>query len=451
MSALPPPTARRAVPGTPGSGRPRGVSRLTRVTDVALGVLYLALAGALVVTAVLVYDQTFTGRVEVQLQTGTVGNNLRPGADVKVRGVVVGRVQQVDATTGGARLTLDLQPVEAERIPSGVTARLLPKTLFGERYVDLQVPGGTGGSTVADPLADGDVIRQDTSQRAAELEDLFDKLLPALTAVQPDKLSATLGELVALLRGRGQEIGDVMEQWSAYVQKLNPEVPQLAADLGALGRVASDYSEALPDLLTALEDFSVTSTTLVEERDQLRTVIAGVIGAADDSERWLSANESTIRVLSASSRDALRAVGPYAWQFPCLFASARAYGPAMAQALGAGTGQPGLRVEVQVVPPANPTVTPSREPHCPYVPAGIGDAPGSSAPRGPGGSGGAGGAGSGGDPGTLQGLGPINSPEENQMTAEIFSGTLGVAPDAFPSWGTLVLGPLARGADVVLR
>lgn len=452
MSAVPPPSARASRPGAPGTpgGPPRGVSRGARLADVGLGLVYLGLAAALVIVTVLVYDQTFSQKVQVRLETGSVGNNLRPGADVKVRGVVVGRVQQVDATTGGAELTLDLQPDEAARIPAGVTARLLPKTLFGERFVALQVPEGTGGAAASDPLRDGSRIQQDSSPRAAELEDLFDQLLPTLTAVQPEKLSATLGELVALLRGRGAEIGDVMDQWARYVQRLNPEVPQLAADLGSLGRVATQYSQALPDLLDALQSFSVTSETLVQERDQLRTVLAGVIGASDDSEQWLAANEDTITVLSSSSRRALGAVAPYATEFPCLLASARAYAPAIGKALGAGSSRPGLRVQVQVVPPGSgPTGPSSTRPHCPYVPAGLGGRD-STAPRvAPRTSGAP--AGARPDPVTLAGLGPANSPEENQMTAEVFSGTLGISPDRFPAWGTLVLGPLARGAEVVVR
>ena len=92
-----------------------------------------------------------------------------------------------------------------------------------------------------------------------------------LQAVQPEQISATLSELVALLRGNGADLGDTMVEWTAYLRKFDPEVPQLTDDLGALRRVADTYAEALPDLLTALDNFTVTSTTLVDERAQLQT------------------------------------------------------------------------------------------------------------------------------------------------------------------------------------
>ncbi|MFB9314520.1 MCE family protein [Nocardioides plantarum] len=424
-----------------------------RLLDVGLGLVYLTVAGALVLTSVLVYLQTFTDTVEVELTTGSVGNNLRPGTDVKVRGVQVGRVADIEVSDTGAVLTLALDPDRTGAIPADVKARLLPKTLFGERYVALQVPAGTD-LEVADPIADGDRIGQDTSREAVELEQVFDELLPVLTAVQPEKISATLSELVALLRGNGADLGDTMAEWTAYVRKLNPEIPQLTDDLGALGRVAGNYSEALPDLLTALDDVSVTSATLVDERAQLQTLFSAVVSSADTTRGWLDANEDTIRVLSAESRRALRAVEPYAEEFPCVMASARKFVPAMDAQLGAGTGRPGLRIEVTVVPDPGPYIAGRDEvtyasgatasgPSCPYVPSDARAVDPAPARRGA--------APAARSFPQATGLGPTNSPDENQLTAELFAGRLGVRPSGFPSWGTLMLGPLVRGTEVTLR
>ena len=125
-------------------------------------------------------------------------------------------------------ITLALQPDTAEGLPTNTTARLLPKTLFGERYVSLVTPG-KGGCT-------GDSIRQDLSDESVELEQVFDELLPVLQAVQPEKLSAMLGELSTTLRGRGEQIGDTLTTVGSYLDKLNPQVPQMTEDLEKLGR-----------------------------------------------------------------------------------------------------------------------------------------------------------------------------------------------------------------------
>ena len=50
-----------------------------------------------------------------------------------------------------------MDPEMIDQIPSNVTARLLPKTLFGEKFVSLVPPQGPSPT----PLAAGDVIDED--------------------------------------------------------------------------------------------------------------------------------------------------------------------------------------------------------------------------------------------------------------------------------------------------
>ncbi|RYE77554.1 MAG: MCE family protein, partial [Myxococcales bacterium] len=166
---------------------PRPTAR-SRTVEALLGVLYAGLALALVLVALAAYNKSFTDSTDVTLRTGALGNALQKGSDVQLNGVPVGRVKQIVPTDDGAELDLALDPDTAAKLAPDTVARLLPKTLFGERFVQL-VPASGGG------LSDGDVIEQDSSAEAVELEEVFDELLPTLRAIQPDKLAASLGEL----------------------------------------------------------------------------------------------------------------------------------------------------------------------------------------------------------------------------------------------------------------
>ena len=44
------------------------------------------------------------------------------------------------ADQGGAELTLGIYPDQLDTIPGNVTASIVPKTLFGEKYVSLVIP-----------------------------------------------------------------------------------------------------------------------------------------------------------------------------------------------------------------------------------------------------------------------------------------------------------------------
>jgi phospholipid/cholesterol/gamma-HCH transport system substrate-binding protein len=138
--------------------------------------------------------------------------------------------------------------------------------------------------------------------------------------------------------------------------------------------------------------------------------------------------------------------------------------PRVNKAFGAGTSHPGARVILHVTKPVRPyTSTPGEftstaGPRCPYIPAtalaqtalaGLPGVPGT----GPQGSTAGTGSGARTAAGTATGtgIGSVNSPQENQLIAELMGPQAGVAPSRFPRWGSLLLGPALRGAQVSVR
>ena len=105
-----------------------------------LGVLFIALLVAGVWAVNGVFTQKFISFDKVTLSTDTTGLQLPAQADVKVRGVLVGEVLKAQAGDNGATLTLGIDPDKIDQIPKNVTASILPKTLFGEKYVELDIP-----------------------------------------------------------------------------------------------------------------------------------------------------------------------------------------------------------------------------------------------------------------------------------------------------------------------
>lgn len=480
------------------------MSRISRARalDATLGLGYVVVIVAFLAAVVLIYDKAFTHRTDVTLTTTSMGNALAKGSDVKYHGVPVGTVTSIVPAGQGARLTLALDPSVAEKLPSSTTALLLPKTLFGERYVDLVAPTGATPSG----LHAGATIAQDSSDEAVQLQDVFDHMLPMLQALEPQKLAATLGELAAMLRGEGAAIGDDMASWAAYFHKINPEVPQMTSDFAALGKVANTYADAVPDLLNALDTMTTTSATLASQQTQLSQVFATVTSAGDTTTGWMEDNSQTITVLSKQSRKALAAVAPYATEFPCLLKASADFVPTMDKTLGKGTENPGIRVVLNVEPSRGKYVAGKDRPvhttggpRCPYETGHTGTTP---APRVA--SAGHPAADHAGDPrstrstpsatatstptGTASadqtsdqtgdqtaddqpptipappsdalerqvtsaanGLGQVNSPAENQMIAELVAPTVGLSPTAYPDWSSLLLGPLLRGAEVTFK
>ena len=147
-----------------------------------------------VALSIALYNKAFTPVVDGHAARPTsVGNQLQPGADVKVRGLIVGEVRPITRRPATApSWTWRSTRTRSTLIPANVTARLLPKTLFGERYVAWCCPQQPDAGTL-----DGRRRHRAGPQPASaiELEQVLDDLLPVLQAVQPEKLATTLTAL----------------------------------------------------------------------------------------------------------------------------------------------------------------------------------------------------------------------------------------------------------------
>ncbi|SDN65086.1 virulence factor Mce family protein [Klenkia soli] len=316
------------------------------------GVAFLAVILMLLGLAVATYQKAFSGAVTVQLETDTIGNQLQTASDVKIRGVIVGEVRAVSASADGATIELAIQPEYLDQIPANVNARLLPKTLFGERFVSLVIPDDPSEQR----LAGGDTIGQDRSENAIELERVIDDLLPLLQAVDPGDLSYTLGAVADALRGRGDQLGQNLADTGSYVGSVNTVLPQLQADISLLADTADTYEAATPDLLAVLDNLSVTASTVVDQSEQLRRTFTVVGSSAQTAAGFLQQNESSLIQLAQGSRPVLSLFARYSPEYPCLLNGLSRFNPMISEAFGAD-GDPALNLNLTVtLPPRNPYV-----------------------------------------------------------------------------------------------
>ncbi|WP_286168349.1 MCE family protein [Phycicoccus sp. SLBN-51] len=277
------------------------------------GVAFLLVIALLMGLSVASFEKVFTDVVMVSLQTDRIGSQLQASSDVKLRGLVVGEVRDIRTTGKGAVLSLALKPEMVPQIPADVSARLLPKTLFGERYVDLVVAPGSRSR----PIADGDVIPQDRTAVAIELERVFDDLLPLLRTVQPEKLSATLNALATTLDGRGTRLGQNLVLADRYFRDLNPHLPALKADISGLADLASTYAVAAPELVRAAKALVTTNTTIVQKQDSLKGFFAGTAGFANTTADFLDRDGDRLIRAGRVQRPTLAVFARYSPQYPC--------------------------------------------------------------------------------------------------------------------------------------
>ena len=278
----------------------------------AYGIGFLALVVLAVYMTYAVFTKQFSDYDEVTLESSKIGLSLPTRADVKIRGVIVGEVLEVQTDGDGAALTLGLYPSTRETIPANTSALILPKTLFGEKYVSLQVPEDPAG-----PIEPGATIER--ADVALELEEVLNDLFPLLRTIKPAELNYTLTAIANALEGRGEKIGESFETLDAYLKRQNPEMPALLDSIDKLGDVSAVYNSVIPDLNRLLRNTVTTTGTLESKRAELQALFTDVAGFSRTTKQFLSKNgDNMIRVANQGAR-ILPMVARYAPEFECLF------------------------------------------------------------------------------------------------------------------------------------
>src|SRR2546426_3248056 len=102
------------------------------------GLITLVLSAGLVVFGVLVGAGKLAPKYHLSATFSAAGQGLLPNSDVKVHGLNIGQVTSVRLVKGKARVGMKID--KGEKVPVASSATIRPKTLFGEKFVDID-PG----------------------------------------------------------------------------------------------------------------------------------------------------------------------------------------------------------------------------------------------------------------------------------------------------------------------
>jgi virulence factor Mce-like protein len=429
----------------------------------SLGVVLIAVVVGLISLSIAFFNKDFTKVVMIQLNTDHTGNQLDPSSDVKVRGILVGEVRSIKSVGDGAVIKLAITPSMVKLIPQNVTAEILPKTLFGERFVDLELPSSNPGP----PVNKHTVIQQDRSSAAIQFAEVLNNLLPVLQALKPAELNATLNALAGALKGRGTQLGDTIVQTDAYLAKINPQIPQLVQDLNKLGSVANEYNAAAPALLDTLTNLQTTSATITQNKDNLSNLLLSATGASDALNGLLTADGAHIIDVTAQTNQVAALLDKYSPEYQCFLAGLAKAEPEFVQLFRNGE----LHVQISLVqnrgkyvPGNEPTLETGVAPGCYGLPnaqvpfqispyysilnEGAGycattaqDASVATSPQ----------CQQAGATGQSEDQSEVGSDSESALINTLISGDYGTSPQNVPPIATILAGPLLRGSAVTLK
>ncbi|MBF6355908.1 MCE family protein [Nocardia higoensis] len=329
------------------AGTKNSQSRLDSPLGLKLAGLAMVLGlVAVVAVALTMFVGGFTTTATVLVQAPRSGLVLDPDAKVKVRGVEIGTVAQIDHNGEDATLKLALDPDKLKLVPANATVDIRSTTVFGAKYVNFQIPENPSAETLR---AGATVVADHVT---VEFNTLFQQLSDILTELEPQKLNATLAALGQALNGRGETLGQLMEDLDGYLREMNPTLPTLREDLRVTAQVGHLYADTAPDLLRMVDNAVVTSSALVDEQASLDDVLANLIGLADTTGAVLRENEQNLGTALDLLRPTTQLLEQYAPGTQCMINAVAAMMP-LGEAVFGGL-QPGVAMNTNFMFGAEP-------------------------------------------------------------------------------------------------
>lgn len=267
--------------------RPHGGPGRATFALAGLAAVVVLLAGTVVVVAygANAFDDDPRATAVVPAAAGPI----RERSPVQYRGVVVGTVTSVAGSARSSRITMSFSPDKLGGVPGNATVRLLPRTLFGDLYVELSTP-----DTAVGRLADGAVLSHDDSAPTAQLYAAATQLYQLLGKVEPAKLNAALSAVADAVDGRGAQLGDAISVAHDAMTEGKPLLDTLGQDLAAVSEVTGQLSASAPDLFAALDDAVVLSRTVTSKKDSIATLLRSGIDISAGVETMLLDNRDRI-------------------------------------------------------------------------------------------------------------------------------------------------------------
>ena len=234
--------------------------------------ILLVAVGVFVWVTTALFAGTFRSYVPVTLTSDRSGLVMETNAKVKMRGVEVGRVSQINAEKNAVSLKLQIDPDQIHYIPANVEAQIQATTAFGAKFVDLIYPKDPSPAR----LAAGAVLH--SKNVSVEVNTVFENLVDLLKMIDPAKLNAVLTAVADSVRGQGERIGEATTDLNQVLLAVNPRTETIRQDWRAFKNFNDTYSAAAQNILTVLNAASTTSTTIVNESTALDNLLLNVIG-----------------------------------------------------------------------------------------------------------------------------------------------------------------------------
>lgn len=287
------PAAAKKIRGRKKVRRPRNVKRTGAIT---LVIAIMAVLGAFQMDDLVLLTTGHGYHAQLRDAAG-----LTPGTEVRVAGVKVGKISNVDLAGLGTKkphVGVDFRIDGDVEMGDKTSASVRLKTVLGQRYLAIEPAGGgelkndtIPASRTATPLDVVDAVNNladtvgeiDTEQLGTALGVLSDTF--ADTNDEVDESLKGISELSKTISSRDEELGELLESARSVTDVLaerDEEFRKLVSDGNKLLREVENRKDAIHDLLASTVSLSEELQGLVDDQEkQLAPALKKLDGVVD--------------------------------------------------------------------------------------------------------------------------------------------------------------------------
>jgi phospholipid/cholesterol/gamma-HCH transport system substrate-binding protein len=234
---------------------------MKRLTGVLVVVALMTSACALIRDAT--GAQTYRARFSRAIQ-------VFPGGDVRVLGVDVGLIQDVQNVPGAVEVTFTVDDPEV-KLPQDVQAVIVPASLLGERYIQL-FPAYQGGPAL-EPDA---TIPIERTGVPSEPDELLRSLQDYLGALDPQTVTSFVENAAAILDGTGQTLNSLIHHAAEVLSTLSAKRDDLAQIIVEFDRLSLALNTRKAKLSRLIHTYNEVVGTVTTNRTALEGSIDGL-------------------------------------------------------------------------------------------------------------------------------------------------------------------------------
>jgi phospholipid/cholesterol/gamma-HCH transport system substrate-binding protein len=262
--------------------------RAVQITSAITLILTLAAGISMMVTP---WWKQVTRNTYVAYFTNT--NGIYTGDEIRILGVAVGTVEQIDPQPNAAKVTFTVDSQYS--VPADVRAAILSPSLVTARAIQL-VPAYSGGPK----LADGATIPEDRTAVPVEWDDLRRQLEKLTDSLQPTTPGGTspLGEFIntsaSNLRGEGDTARDTLIKLSQAISALGDHSTDIFSTVRNLQLLVSALTSS-SDLLAAFNrNLASVTTVMTNTPNEWGQAMQGLDGAVNDLRGFVADNREAL-------------------------------------------------------------------------------------------------------------------------------------------------------------